>query len=182
MGAQLRRTLGLAIAIVLPVLALAGCGGGGSGTSNTTAHTAVSTSTQTAATTKALFVAQAEGVCRALNAQEAPLKGRQASLKGLSPTAADKAFVSLVHQVVDLSHTAIGRLRALPRPPADAAAIDRLLAGLTEETTDANGIAVAAAAQESNSGEAAEDALRRSIADNRSLAAAYGMKDCFGSE
>jgi hypothetical protein len=178
MGAQLRRALGLAIAV--PVLALAGCGSGG--TSSTTPSTSAHTSTQQAATTKPHFIAQAESVCRALSAQEAPLKSRQASLKGLAPSAADKAFVALVHRVVYLSRAAIGRLRALPRPPADAAAIDRLLTGLTEEATDANGIAVAAVAQESNSGEAAEDALRRSVADNRRLADEYGMKDCFGSE
>lgn len=178
MGGQLRPALGLAV--VLPVLALAGCGGGG--TSTTTAHSSVSISAQQAVTTKARFIVTAEGICRALNAQEAPLKSRQASLKGLSPAAADKAFVSLVHQVVDLSRASIGRLRALPRPPVDAAAIDRLLTGLSEEATDANGIAVAAVAQESSSGEAAEDALRRSVADNRTLADEYGMKDCFGSE
>jgi hypothetical protein len=178
MGAQLRRALGLAIAV--PVLALAGCGSGGAST--TTAHVTVSTSTQQVATTKARFIAQAEGICRALSAQEAPLKARQESLKGLPASTADKDFVSLVRQVVSLSRASIGRLRALPQPPADAAAIDRLLTGLTDETVDANGIAVAAAAQESNGGEDAEDALKRSIADDRSLAAEYGTKDCFGSE
>jgi hypothetical protein len=182
MGAQLRRALGLAIA--LPVLALAGCGSGGTSTTtaSTSAPTSVPTSTQQATTTKPSFIARAEGICRALSAHEAPLKARQESLKGLPTSTADKDFVSLVRQVVSLSRATVGRLRALPQPPADAAAIDRLLMGLSEETTDAADIAVAAVAQESNSGEAAEDALRRSIADNRRLAAQYGMRDCFGSE
>jgi hypothetical protein len=166
-----RPALGLAVG--LAALLLSGCGGSGTRTGAAGAS---------AATTKARFVAQAEAVCRALSAQEQPLKARQESLKGLPVAEADKAFVSLARRVVSLSRAAEGKLQALPRPPDDAQAIEKLLTSFSEETADANDIANAAASRESTLGEGAEQALRRSIAANSALADAYGMKACIGSE
>ncbi len=173
---RLRPALGCAVGLV--VLSLSGCGG--SGTSVGTAGT--SASTTGAPATKARFVAQAEAVCRTLSAQEQPLKRQQESLKGLPVATADKDFVALAQQVVTLSKAAERRLRALPRPPGDDQAIERLLTSFSAETADATAIANAAARQESTIGEDAEQALRKSIAADSALASAYGMQACIGSE
>lgn len=167
-----RPALGLAIA--LAVVLLSGCGA----TSTQTA--AVSASTPTAAT-KAHFIVQAEGICRTLTAQEKPLRARQESLERLPTASDDSAFVSLARQVVVISQAANSKLHKLPRPPGDAHAIEQLLTGFSEEVADATRIGDAAAAEESTPGEAAEEALKRSIAENGGLAEAYGMKLCIGS-
>lgn len=171
---RLKPALGLAV--LLGVLLLSGCGRAG------TQAPTVSAPTSTAMTTKAHFVAQAESICRNLSAQEKPLRARQESLKRLPTASAGSAFVSLVRRVVVISDAANSKLHALPQPPGDAQAIDKLLTGFSEEAAEVSSIADAAAGQESTVGEAAEGALKRSIADNSGLADAYGMKACIGSE
>jgi hypothetical protein len=166
----------LAVALSLAIALLcAGCGSGGSPT--TTGAGAAAN-----AATKAQFIAHADAICATLTAEEKPLRTRQESLKGLPVATADREFVSLVHQLVAFSHTAATKLQALPRPTADAHPIDGLIATFSLETSEANSIADAASRQESSTGEADQDALRRSIAANRALAAEYGMKDCISGE
>lgn len=177
-SARLRPALGLAAG--LATVLLSGCGS--SGTPTTAGHASESVSITGTRSTKAHFIAQAEAACRTLTAQEQPLKARQNSLKGLSAEASDKAFVSIARQVVTFSRAADERLRALPRPPADAHAIEALLASFAQEITDTSDIAAAAANQNGTIGEDAEDALKKSIAANSALASAYGMKDCIGGE
>jgi hypothetical protein len=171
---RLKPALGLTAS--LAVLLLSGCGSAG------TQAPTVSAPNSTATTTKAHFIAQAEGICRTLSAQEKPLRAQQESLKRLPTAAAGSAFVSLVRRVVVISDAANSKLHALPQPPGDAQAIDKLLTGFSEEAAEVSSIADAAAGQESTVGEAAEGALKRSIADNSGLADAYGMKECIGSE
>jgi hypothetical protein len=178
MPARLRPALGLAAGLATALLS--GCGSSGAPT--TSAHAGESASITGTQSTKAHFIAHAEAACRTLSAQEQPLKARQESLKGLPAEASDKAFVSIARQVVTFSRKADEELRALPRPPADARAIEGLLASFAQEITDTSDIAAAAANQNGTIGEDAEDALKKSIAANSTLAAAYGMKDCIGGE
>jgi hypothetical protein len=165
-----------ALAAVLLALVCASCGSSGTPTTAATGSTAASTAT------KAQFIARAKSICAALSTQEKPLKARQETLKGLPVAAADKEFVALVHQLVAFSRTAATKLTLLPEPPQDAQAIKKLLNSLSVESTDATDIASAASRQESNTGEADEQALRKSIANSRTLAGEYGMKDCIGGE
>jgi len=127
-------------------------------------------------------VARAEAVCRALSAQEKPLKARQEALKGLSPEVADAKFVEIVGKVVAYSQTAAGELAAIPRPAADAQPIEKLESSFSQETADAKTIDQAARKQESDLGEDAQDALRKTIDENLPQAEAYGMKDCIAAE
>ncbi len=166
----------LGLAVVLAILLLSGCG------TTSTPSAKVSVSTPRGGQTKARFIAQAEAICRTLSAQEQPLKARQESLKQLPTATAEKAFVSLAHQVVVISRAANNKLHALPRPPDDVQAIEKLLAGFSEEVAETTGIANAAVSQESSIGEAAERALKKSIATNSALADEYGIKGCTGSE
>jgi hypothetical protein len=175
---RLRPALGLAAG--LAAVTVAGCGSNGAGT--TGAHAGGSASSAGTQSTTASFVVRAEAICRALSAQEQPLKARQESLKGLSTTASAKTFVSIAHQVVTFSHTADDKLQALARPPGDTRAIEQLLSAFAREIVYATNIATAATNEENTPGEDAENELRRSIAANSALAATYGMKDCIGAE
>jgi hypothetical protein len=173
-----RAALGLAIA-----MAAFGATGCGAASTHTAAGNAASSATSAkSVATKAQFVAQAEDICRKLSLQEKPLKARQESLKGLSAATSDKPFVSLANQLVALARTAVGQLRALPRPPGEAGKIKELLTIYNEEATNVSNIAYSVAHQESSAGEAAAAALKRSIATNSGLAQEFGMKDCIGGE
>jgi hypothetical protein len=165
-----------ALPTVMLALVCAGCG------SSNTASTAGSASTAVGAVTKAQFIAHAESICAKLSSQEKPLRTRQEALKGLPVDVADTDFVALVHQLVAFSKTAASELALLPQPTHDTQAIAKLLAIFSAETTEATDIASAASRQESSTGEADEQALRKSIANNRALAAQYGMEDCIGAE
>lgn len=169
-------TLASALPAVLLVLVCAGCG------SSSTPTTAGNGSSTAGTATKAQFIAQAERICATLSSEEKPLRARQETLKGLPVATADKEFVSLVHQLVAFSRTAATKLTLLSQPPQDAQSIKKLLTSFSVESTDATDIASAASRQESNTGEADEQALRKSIANSRTLAAEYGMKDCIGGE
>lgn len=175
MRARPRPALGLLVGVALALLA--GCGG-----SSTPQSTHAGTSTTDASVAKASFVAQAQQVCHALNTQEQPLKVRQESLSKLPSTVADKEFVALVHQLVVLSRTAEAKLRALPRPAGAGQDIERLLTSFSQQLTDATEVASAAGKEESDLGEAAVLALKRSIAQNVALAQRYGMKACLSAE
>lgn len=172
----MRDQLSGALGLVAIVAALVCTGCGSTSTPSSNAHRPTSTAT------KAQFVAHAERICSTLSQQEKPLKARQESLKQLPATAAAKAFVALVHQVVAFSQAASSKLQLLPQPPSDAQAIQKLLSSFSGETSDATDLAKAAASQEASTAEAVQDALRKSIANNRALAAAYGMQACIGSE
>lgn len=164
--------VGLAVAL------LAGCGG-----SSAPRDTPSGESPSAANAARASFVAHAEAICRTLGAQEQPLKARQETLKRLpSAAVADTEFVALVRQLVVLSRTADGKLRALARPAGDAQNIERLLTSFSQQLTEVTDVANAAAKQESAVGEAAVLELRRSIAQNIALAERYGMKACVSSE
>ncbi len=175
-----RLTPALGIMLVLAALSLAACGGSGGSSASDGASAAAPVTGSNA--TKTEFVAQAQAVCAALSTAEQPLKARQESLKGLPTAAADRAFVSLAHQLVALSSAASSKLHALAVPAADARPIRTLLSGFSEEIDDASDIATAAAAEDNSSGELAAKSIRRLIATYGSLADAYGMSDCIGSE
>jgi hypothetical protein len=165
--------------VAVASLGAAGCGSSSSQTATSTAASATSTKSTA---TKAQFVAQAEAICRKLSAEEKPLKASQESLKGASAASAQQTFVSLADKVVKLSRAAEGQLRAIPPPPGEAAAIDQLLAVYREEATDVSNIAYFLSHQESSAGEAAAQALKRSVTGIVATARSYGMKDCIESE
>jgi hypothetical protein len=178
-----RSTPALGLIVAVLALALSACGGSTS-TSRSTAtnNGGGSTATPSATATKTQFAAAAKAICSELTAKEQPLKTHQASLKGLPTQAANKAFVSLVQQLVALSSAASAKLDALPRPAADVGPIKTLLAGFSEEIADVRDIATAVASEDNTAGETAASAIRRLGTAYASLAGAYGMEGCIGSE
>lgn len=160
--------------VLLSAFALAGCGSGGSHSS--------SADTAGAATSAARFVSSARGICAKLVTQEQPLRAREKTLDELPPSARNTAYVSIATSIVKLSRAAYGKLHALPRPGADAEAIESLLTAYGNEVTDVSYMAGAVAHQENSNGEAAAASLKRSIASNKRAAERFGVIGCMGAE
>jgi hypothetical protein len=185
MSARPGRAVGLALA--LGALGLAGCGG-----SHATTVTVTTGSVAAAAASgaggdagAAQFVAQATRICEGVRTQQAPLKGREEALKGQlgrSAASADLAFSSLASQAAAIAQAALGRLAALPRPPAEAQAIEQVLQAYSEQVGDARTIAAASASRQNSRGEAAAGALGRSVLTHSAAARKLGMGECFGLE
>lgn len=194
--AQLTRALAAA-ALALTGVAVAGCGSGGthpSSTTNaaaTTASKAASTATPTSSSTTATaptnaatarFAAQARVICQSMSAREKSLKRRQETLKGHSLAAIEREFASLAGELADLSTAAGSRLAKLPRPAADAAAIERLLSAFASEANDVRAISKAVTSGESTAGEQATQELKDTASANAAEARRLGLEDCIGSE
>jgi type IV pilus biogenesis protein CpaD/CtpE len=164
----------LGLLVALAALGIAGCGSTNTKTTSNTGSSASAPPTQ--------FIAQASAICQGVSAQEQPLKVREETLKKLPVAAADKEFVALAHEAATISRAAEAKLRALPRPTADAPAIQQLLQAYSAEATDASNIAIAAAHEESTPGEDFAGALAKSVAQHSAAAKRLGMGGCFGVE
>lgn len=168
-----RAALGLAAA-------LAGIGAAGCG--STSSHPASGAPTAATRQAEARFIAGAQAICRAVSAQQKPLRARQESLKSLPPAVSDRDFVALADEVVTLSSSAYTHLSALPRPAGERAEIEKLLAAYQGQTRDAANLAYAVAHKEDPVGEAAAGALKHSIEVNAHEAARLGMGACMEGE
>jgi hypothetical protein len=167
--------------VALAALGLAGCGGSGASTVTATTGSA----SVSAGGGAAQFSTAATRICEGVHAQQEPLQIREESFKGQlgrSAASADLAFASLARQAAAIAQTGLGRLVALPRPHAQALAIEQVLQAYSEQVGDANTIASAAASGQNSRGEAASAALARSIAAHGIAARRLGMGECFGLE
>jgi hypothetical protein len=176
-------TRGLVFA--LTALALAACGGASTkttGASGSGSEPGATVTRRQSPATHREFVARAADICESAGAQAKPLKAREEALKGQPVASATPAFAALVRQGATIARGAYERLRALPKPPADASAIQQLLQSYAEETNDAADIANAAAHKENSLGEAISQALSRLISERLAVAKSFGMGDCFQLE
>jgi hypothetical protein len=167
-----RAALGLLIA--LAALAVSGCGGASTKTSSAAASSA--------SVSPARFVTAASTICEGVRRQLQPLKARQESLKKLPAAAGAREFVALAHEVATIARAAEAKLQALPRPSADASAIEQVLQAYSAQATDASNLAIAAAHQESTPGEDFAGAIAKSVALHGAAAKRLGMGGCFGVE
>jgi hypothetical protein len=168
-----RSTATFGLAAVLVACAVSGCGSSGkSGPGPSPAQLAA----------HRRFVAQAKAICHGVNAQQRLLRKREEALKGQPVGSAVKTFASLAGQAATIAHAADERLRALPRPTADAHAIAHVVQAYSEQVSAASEIARAAAHEESNLGESASVALTRSIASHLSAARSLGIGGCLTVE
>jgi len=185
MSASPGRAVGLTLA--LAALVLAGCG-----SSHATTVTVTTGSTVAAAggaaggdAPAAQFAAQATRICEGVRTQQAPLRAQEEALKGQlghSAASADLAFSSLASQAAAIAQAALGRLTSLPRPPAEAQAIQQVLQAYSEQVGDAHTIASASASRQNSRGEAAASSLARSVLTHSAAARKLGMGECFGLE
>ena len=154
------------LALVLTAAALAGCGGGGSA-----AH----------GPTRAAYIAKADRICRSAHAQTNALISK---IKALAPTlliggtAAAPSAPGLVAQLRSVAAADLARLRALPQPSGDHAAIAKFLDPLASVVS-----ALGKALADLRAGHALDAAALFSDAIPtaqavRSAASVYGFKNC----
>ena len=168
----------LLLGAALAALMTTGCG-------STTYSNGGSSASQagTSSATPAQFAAQADAICTTLHTQQGQLRARLIGLERL-PTArqARKAGGAIARESVTLARAAEVKLQALPRPVADAATIEHLLAGYREETGYALRIAEAIAHEYPRGQEAAARGLKRAVTVDRGLAVGLGLRACAESE
>ena len=155
----------IAISSALVALLAGGCG---STSSTTSAPASTTPAGSGAAVTRAQFAAQADAICTTLHTQQAQLKTRLTALEH-APSArqARKEGGAIARESVALARAAEAKLQALARPAADAATIERLLAGYREESADASRIAEAITSEYPRGEEAAARDLKRAVAVDR---------------
>jgi hypothetical protein len=131
--------------------------------------------------TTAHFIAAADAICRALHAQQQPVNARVGALTQ-ETKAARAQLQSLLRRSVVYVHAADNKLKALPRPPGEAAEINRLLAGYDEEAEEVSSFADSLTRLEPERQRFSSGSLERTTAADRKVAESLGMKTCAASE
>lgn len=174
----MRRRSALLLTFVAVAVAVAGCGS--TGTPSASVHAGTAAGTPTPGATTARFVAAADAICRALHSQQQRLNTRVQALT--QETAAAKAELeALLRQSVVFARAADAKLQALPPPPSDAAAINRLLAGYAQEAAEVSSFADSLTNQEPERQKFASGSLERTTASDGKLAESLGLKVCAAS-
>jgi hypothetical protein len=142
----------------LVALVPAGCFGGSGGTTGSTAS----------GPTRAQFVAQARQICAGYQKQIAGLKGA---------TTLDQLAVQ-GRRAIALQAAELKALRGLAPPPADRAAVKRMLDGLDQSIATARSLVAAADGGDTAKVSAAATALQTQLADTTRLAKPFGLALC----
>jgi len=156
-------------ALLMVFVAMAATGCGSTGTPSASVHAEPSAGTPTSSATKARFIAAADAICQALHSQQ---EGLNAHVQALThETAAARAQLqALMRQSVVYARAADTKLQALPRPPSEAAAIDRLLAGYAREAAEVSSFAGSLTNQELERQRFFSGSLERTTASDSKLA------------
>jgi len=167
----MRAKLLVVVVVLCGAVALAACGGSGNAKS----------SSSSSGPTKAQYVAGTAGICKSTQARLTPLIGKLAGaaaqiLTGGSGAAA-KA-VPAVEQLQSIAASGLSRLRALPQPAGDHAAIAKFLTPLSSIV---DSIATVASGLKKGQGAQALAQLqsdRTLAAQITSAAKKYGLRQC----
>jgi hypothetical protein len=168
-----RPTLRFAL-VVLGVVAVSSCDGGSSksaASSQATTTTRPTTSTSVVMT-KASYVARANAICKTMNTQIAALG---------SPPSDPMAQAELNDKAITITTETLRKLRALPVPPGDAAALVAVYAKVDVVLADASRLSNAL---RSNDHVAAQRGQTKLAADSDAANAAsnaYGLTVCGSS-
>jgi len=161
--------------------AMTATGCGSTSTQSVSVHAGTSAATPTPDTTTSHFILAADDICRALHSQQAPVNARVQALT--QETATAKAQLqALLRQSVVFVRAADAKLRALPRPPAEATAIEGLLSGYDQEAAEVTSFADSLTRVEPERQRFASGSLERTTQSDRKLAESLGMKACAASE
>jgi hypothetical protein len=170
---MLRRSV---LVVTFAVMTAAGCGSTSAPSVSVHARTAAGTSTSDVAT--AHFIAAADGICKALHSQQQPLNARVQALTQETAAARIQLQALLTRSVVYV-RAADAKLQALPRPPGEATAIEKLLTGYDREAAEVTSFA---SKLEPERQRFASGSLERTTESDRKLAEGLGMKVCAASE
>jgi hypothetical protein len=172
---MLRRSV---LVVTFAVMTAAGCGSTSAPSVSVHARTAAGTSTSDVAT--AHFIAAADGICKALHSQQQPLNARVQALTQETAAARIQLQALLTRSVVYV-RTADAKLQALPRPPGEATAIGKLLAGYDQEAAEVTSFADSLTKLEPERQRFASGSLERTTESDRKLAEGLGIKVCAAS-
>jgi len=168
-------------ALVTTFAAMAAVGCGSTGTPSVSVRTGTAAGTPTPGTTRTHFIAAADAICRALHSQQSPLNARVHALTE-DTAATRRQLQTLLRQSVTFARAADAKLQALPRPPIDATAIDKLVAGYAHEADEVTSYTNALTKREPEKQAFASGSLERTTASDRTLADSLGMQVCAASE
>ena len=167
-------------AVLMTFVAMTAVGCGSTSAPSASVHAGTSAGAPTPGATTARFIVAADEICRALRSQQQPLNARVQALT--QETAAARAQLqALLRQSVVFARTADAKLQALPRPPSDAAAIDKLFNGYDQEATEVRSFADILTKGEPEKQRFALGSLERTTASDRALAKSLGLKVCAAS-
>jgi len=144
-------------------------------------HAGTATGTPTSGAATAHFIAAADEICQALHSQQEPLNARVQALTQDTAAARIQLQALLTRSVVYV-HEADAKLQALPRPPGEATAIGKLLAGYDQEAAEVKSFASSLTKLEPERQRFASGSLERTTESDRKLAEGLGMKVCAASE
>jgi hypothetical protein len=167
--------------LVMTFAAMTATGCASTGTPSTSVNAGAAAGTSTSGTTTAHFILAADDICRALHSQQAPINARVQTLTQETATAKAQLQV-LLRQSVVFVRAADAKLRALPRPPAEATAIEGLLSGYDQEAAEVTSFADSLTRMEPERQRFASGSLERTTESDRKLAESLGMKVCAASE
>jgi hypothetical protein len=164
-----------ALLFVLVAMTAAGCGS--TDAPSASVRAGMSAEAPTPGATPARFIAAADAICGALHSQQQSLNTRVQALT--RETAATRAQLrALLRQSVVFARAADAKLRALPRPPSDATAIDKLITGYEQEAAEVTSYADSLTSLEPEREKFSSGSLERTTASDRKLAESLGMKVC----
>jgi hypothetical protein len=157
----------LAALAAATALALAGCGGGGSGSATASGPT------------RAHFIAAANAICATAHAQTAELITKVKSTGASALLGGDtKSLAGLVTHLHDVAAANLAKLRALPQPAADHAAIASFMQPLSTVVSDIGRAATDLSKGEALNAYALIQQAQPAAGKVTSAARAYGAKEC----
>lgn len=164
-----------ALATLVLAIATSGCGGGDGGASATTGG-----ATSTAAPTRAAYIAQADAICRRTNERTAGTNEQIAEInrRATSTESALAQAAPILAEAYRSQRASVAEFRALPAPAGDAAAVDRVVAGIEEQVALIGRIADAADAGDAARMRALSAELKLTRARVRGLLQGYGFRVC----
>jgi hypothetical protein len=173
----MRRCSALPLPLLLTFVAVAAAGCGSTSTPSASVRAQASAGRTTPSATTAGFIAGADAICQTLHSQQERLNGRVQALTH-ETAAARTQLQALIRQSVVFARAADAKLQALPQPPSEAAAIDRLLAGYAHEAAEVSSFAGSLTNQELERQRFFSGSLERTTASDSKLAESLGLKVC----
>jgi hypothetical protein len=131
--------------------------------------------------TLAQFALRANQICAQLSSEQEPFAARLEALDRI-PGANSEQVAAAWRGIESVSHAADVKVRELPRPPAQADVIRRLVAGYFEEASNELDLANAFANQDATAIEAAHRTYIRLAISHAPVARRLGMTDCAKAE
>lgn len=165
----------LMVVLLAGTVALAACGGSGGSSATTTSQSA------SGGPTKAHYIASTAGICKSTETRLTPiahrLAGAAAGLLTGGNGAASKV-AGAVEQLYSIAASGLAKLRALPQPAADHAAISKFLTPLAA-IVDSIGTAVSGLKKGQGAQALGQLQADQSLAQQvTSAAKSYGLRQC----